>query len=325
MLKKKYNIASLMTESSLGIIAIVAVFSIFMGIFAKGFLSATNFFATSRTFSLWVIVGFSQMMALVVSQMNISVGAIGGLSAITVGYLLQNTGTPVWAVAVIGVSLGTACGLINGIVITRTGINAFIVTLGTYSVFTGMIYGITGAAPYTKIPPSFIFVGSGGALGIIPVLFFVMLAVAALLHVLYKYTLLGRSMLATGGNPEAALLSGINTQRVIFLSHVISGLLAGLAGVVFVCRLGAAHPSIGANWLLMSFAVPIIGGVSLTGGRTSTLGVIFGGILMTLISNALVLLRVNIFWEQFFLGVVLLVAVSIDRARTVYTERRYVK
>lgn len=320
---KKYNIASLMTEGSLGIIVIVVSASIFMSIFTDAFLTFANFFATSRTFSLWVIVGFSQMATLVIGHLNLAVGSIGGLSAVIVGYLFQNTGLPIWAVVGVGLLAGMACGLLIGIIVIRTGINPFIVTLGALSVFTGINYGLTGAIPYTKIPSAFILLGRGKVLGAIPLLLFVMLAVALLLYVLYKHTVLGRRMLATGGNPEAAILSGIDTKQVILISHALSGLLAGLAGVLFVARLGAAHPTIGSNWLLTSFAAPIIGGVALTGGRTSILGAIFGGILLTLILNILVLLGANIYWEQFFVGVVLLFAVWIDRLRTVYAERRY--
>ncbi|MQY58696.1 MAG: ABC transporter permease [Clostridia bacterium] len=320
---KKYNIGSLMTESSLGVVAVVVLYSIFMAIFTDTFLTTVNFFTTSRAFSLWVVVGFSQMMALVIGQLNLSVGAIGGLSGITAGYLFMNTELPVWAVISAGLLVGMACGLINGIIIIRTGINAFIVTLGTFSVFTGIIFGVTGATPYSAIPAAFTFIGRSKVLETIPLVLFVMLAVGLLLYVLFKRTVLGREILATGGNAGAALLSGINTKKVVVVSHVISGLLASLGGILFVARLGAAHPRIGQNWLLMSFAVPIIGGVALDGGRISILGVIFGGILVTFISNGLVLLRVDIFWEQFFLGLVLLIAVGIDRAKTVYIESRY--
>ena len=312
-----------MAESSLGVVAIVVLYSIFMAIFTAAFLTTANLHATSRAFSLWLIVGFSQMMALVIGQLNLSVGAIGGLSAISAGYLFMNTELPIWAVVGAGLLVGMACGSINGIIIARTGINAFIVTLGTLSVFTGIVFGVTEAVPFSEIPTAFTFVGKGRVLETIPLLFFVMLAIALVLYVLFKHTVLGRKILATGGNADAALLSGINTKKVVLVSHMISGLLAGLGGILFVARLGAAHPTIGQNWLIMSFAIPIIGGVALNGGKISVLGVIFGGILMTFISNGLVLLGVDIFWEQFFLGAVLLFAIGIDRAKTVYTERRY--
>jgi len=320
---KKYDFSSLIIESSFGIILVVLIFSIFMTFFTDSFLTTTNFFATSRAFSLWIIVAFAQMMALVIGQMNISVGAIGGLSAVAVGYLFQYTGFPIWVVVLAGLLVGMACGLVNGVIITRTGINPFVVTLGTFSVFTGMIYGLTHSLPFSKIPTAFTFVGRTKILGAVPLLLFIMLFIALLLYILFNHTVLGRRILATGGNAEAALLSGINTKNVILLAHIFSGLLAGLSGILFVARLGAAHPTIGQNWLLMSFAIPVIGGVSMQGGKTSILGVIFGGVLMTFISNGLVLLQVDIFWEQFFLGIVLLIAVGVDRIRTVYAESKY--
>jgi ribose transport system permease protein len=119
---KKYDISSLILESSFGVIIAVALLSTFMVIFTDKFLTAINFFATSRAFSLWVVVGFAQMATLVIGQMNISVGAIGGLSAVTVGYLFQFTELPIWIVVLVGLLVGMACGSVNGIIITKTGI-----------------------------------------------------------------------------------------------------------------------------------------------------------------------------------------------------------
>jgi ribose transport system permease protein len=186
-----------------------------------------------------------------------------------------------------------------------------------------MNYGLTHSLPFSDIPASFTYIGKGMVAKTIPILFFVMALISFLLYYLFKHTVFGRRILATGGNREAAILSGINAKRIALLVHVFSGLLAGVAGVLFVARLGAAHPTIGQNWLLMSFAVPIIGGTSLQGGKTSIIGVILGGVLMTLISNGLVLLQVDIFWEQFFLGLIVLLAVGVDRVRTVYAESRF--
>ena len=320
---RQINIGTLMLEGSFGVFLAVVIFVIFISIFSNRFFTATNFFATSRAFSLWIVVGFSQMMVLVIGHMNLSAGAIGGLAGVTVGYLFQSSGVPAWLGFMAGLAVGSACGALNGLIITRTGINAFIITLGTTSVFTGMNYGLTHSLPFSDIPAAFRYIGKGKVLGMFPILFFVMVCVSLVLYYLFKHTVLGRKILATGGNKEAATLSGINTKRITLIVHTLSGLLAGLGGVLFVARLGAAHPTIGGNWLLMSFAVPIIGGTSLQGGITSIIGVVFGGVLMTLLSNGLVLLQVDIFWEQFFLGILVLIAVGVDRIRTVYAESRY--
>lgn len=319
----KSNLEKIVLESSFGIFLVVIGFSALLSIFSSGFISGNNFFSTSRSFSLWIMVGFSQMMALVIGHMNLSAGAIGGLSAVVTGYLFQNQSMPAWLGVALGLIVGILCGSINGILITKTGINAFIITLGTTSIFTGLNLGLTHSLPFPTIPESLTYIGRGRIFGIFPVLFFIMLGVALLLGFMFKYTVLGRWILATGGNRESAVMSGIDVKWITVLVHTLSGLLAGFAGVLFVCRLGSAHPTIGQNWLLMSFAVPVIGGTALVGGSVAITGVVLGGVLMTLISNGLVLLEVDIFWEQFFMGILVLIAVFIDRLRTVYGGKKH--
>jgi len=318
-----FTFSRLMLEGSFGVFMAVFIFSVILTVFTDGFLTRENIFSTTRTASLWIIVGFSQMLVLTIGHMNLSAGAIGGLAGVTVGWLFQAFGAPAWVVIPAGILVGTACGVFNGLLIVRTGINAFVITLGTSSIYLGINYGLTKAMPFSRVPPAFDFIGRAKLAQTIPFLAFVMLAVAGVLYFMFQHTVLGRRILAIGGNQEAAVLSGINTKRVIVLVHTLSGLVAGLGGVLFVGRLGAAHPTIGQNWLLMSFAVPVIGGTALNGGYTSILGVILGGFLMTLLSNGLVLLRVNIYLESLFMGVLVLIAVIVDRGRAVYAERRY--
>lgn len=321
--KSRLSFGQLMLEGSTGVFIAVFLFTLVLVIFTDNFVTSRNFFSTSRSFSLWIIVGFSQMMALTIGHMNLAAGAIGGLSAVTVGWMFQEMGAPIWLTVLVGVATGAACGAFNGLFISITNINAFIVTLGTNSVFLGINYGLTKALPFSEVPESFSIIGRARILDTIPVLFFIMLFVAFVLHFMFRHTAFGRKILATGGNPDAAVLSGINTRRVIILVHVISGTLAGLAGVLFVGRLTAAHPTIGQNWLLISFAIPILGGTRLQGGYTSILAVVLGGVLMTLLQNGLVLLQVDIYWEEFFMGVLVLIAVVVDRLRSVYAEKRF--
>jgi ribose transport system permease protein len=313
----------LLSQSSLGVGTATVIFAVVLAVFTHGFLTSGNVFNMSRTFSMWIIVGFAQMMVLTVGQMNLSAGAIGGLAAVTVGGMFQNLGAPDWMVIVSGLAVGTACGAFNGLFIIFTGIDAFIVTLASTSIFLGINYGWTHGMPFSTVPHSFSFMGGGSVLGTIPIMFFVMVFVALVLYFVFRHTTYGRKVLAVGGNQEAAILSGINAKRIIFSVHAFSGLLAGLAGVLFVSRLGAAHPTIGSDWLLLSFAVPVIGGTSMKGGDTSILGVVLGGVLMTLITTGLVLLNVDPYLEQLFLGLLLILAVVVDRARTVYARGRF--
>jgi ribose transport system permease protein len=141
--------------------------------------------------------------------------------------------------------------------------------------------------------------------------------VAALLGVFFARTVPGRHLLAYGGNPAAAELSGVSREWVVVAAHVLSGLLAAGAAVLAVAQLGSAQPTIGADWLLLSFAAPIIGGAALTGGSISVLGTMFAVILIALIENGMVLAKVDPYWVQFLLGALILAAVWLNRWRAV--------
>jgi ribose transport system permease protein len=320
----KINFGTLLIRGDMGVFFAVVFFIVILSIFTDSFLSSFNIFAVSRTFSLWIIVGFAQMITLIIGHMNLSVGAIGGLAGIATGFLFNSFGSPSWVSVGAGLIVGILCGLINGIIITKTGINAFIVTLATSSVYTGILFGFTHALSYPNIPESYKTIGSGSILfGIVPFLFLIMIGLAIILWILFNYTLIGRRILAVGGNRETARLSGININNITLLVHVLSGFLAAMGGVLFVARLGSAHTSIGKDWLLLSFAIPIIGGTSLEGGAVSIFGVCLGGVLMTIIKNGLVLVGVDPFWEEFFMGLLVLLAVLIDRVRTIYATKKY--
>ncbi len=320
---KNINFKTFMLRGDMGVFLATIIFVVILSISSDKFFTTDNFYAISRAFSLWIIVGLAQMAALVVGNMNLSVGAIGGLAAMATGFLFNTYESPIWLAVLAGLAVGILCGALNGIIITKTGINAFIVTLGMASVFTGILFGFTHSLSYPNIPDSFKFVVSGKIFGIIPMVFLIMLVISILLWLMFSYTVIGRRILAVGGNAETAILSGISVANITLFVHVLSGFLAAVAGVLFVARLGSAHTSIGTNWLLLSFAIPIIGGTSLAGGATSIFGVVLGGILLTVIRNGLVLIRVDPFWEQFFIGLLVLIAVGIDRIRTVYTLRKY--
>lgn len=308
-----------------GLLAIVLASWIVFAVFTEGFLSGFNIFSVGRLVSIAVVVGFSQMVVIGIGQMNLSVGAIGGVVAMFLGWLLETWGVP-WPLAIgAAVLFGAVLGGINGLVIVKTGINAFIVTLGTASVFSGTMFILTKVEAFRNLPPDFIQLGQMRVGGLVSPLVVVMVVVLALLFLLYRGTTLGRQMLATGANPRAARVSGVPVGRIITLTHMLSGALAGLAGVMLVLRIGSAIPSIGTagggDWLLPSFAAPAIGGTLLSGGVINVVGTFIGGLLLGTIENGLTLLSVPGFWVQLLTGLVLLIAVMLDRARTVAVER----
>ncbi|MBN9000173.1 MAG: ABC transporter permease, partial [Rhizobiales bacterium] len=248
-----------------------------------------------------LIVAFAQMLTLGVGQMNLSIGALGGLVAIAVGGMMEKLGFPVPVAILLGLCIGGLGGLINGLLTVRTGINGFIITLATASAFTGINLGITESIPFYNLPPAFVAFGTGRFFAI-PYLLIPPVIVALLLGLFLARTVPGRQLLAVGGNPHAAELSGIPRERIVVMAHTLSGLLSAVAAVLAVAQLGSAQPTIGADWLIMSFAAPIIAGAALTGGHISVASTALAVVLIVLIQNGMVLAKVDPYWVQFLLG-----------------------
>jgi ribose transport system permease protein len=275
-----------------------------------------------RFASVEITIAFAQMVALSAGEMNLSIGAIGGMVAMFVGGMMEVLGLPPLVAITLGLILAVLLGLINGLLITRTGINSFIITLATSSIFTGLMLIVTKAESYDALPESFLTFSRVRTFGLaISPLFWIMLAAAILLYLLYNKTSLGRQILAVGANRRAAQMSGLNQNAIIIKTHVLSGLLAGVAGIMSAAMLADAVPVIGTDWLLGSFAAPAIGGTAITGGGVSVFGTVLGGLLIASITNGVLLLNVSNFFVNFFLGIVLLLAVGLDRLRKVYAER----
>jgi ribose transport system permease protein len=297
---------------ALGLLAIDLLGVLVLSAAAPSFLSTYNLFVTSRDLSILLLVALAQMTVLSLGQMNLSVGSIGGLVAITESGLMVRYGVPVPIALVAGLLLGVVCGAVNGVLVDWTKINSFVLTLGTSYVFAGINLGITHATPFYHIPGA---ISSFGQARVGP--FPVMAAVTILLTVLlagfvYRVTL-GRQLLAVGGNQLAARLSGLPIRRAVVTAHAISGFLAAVAGTLLMAQLGQGQPTIGVSWILPSFAGPIIGGAALAGGSAPILGTVLAMVLISLIDDGLVLVNADPFWVQFLIGALILGAVLLGR------------
>ncbi len=316
--KKRFSI-----DIIYGILIAIAVLSIFVGNRSATFFSIDNFIAVSRICSITVIVGLAQMVVMAGGGLNISIGAIGGLGAIVCGVFMQRLGIPWQFSIILGVLIGVLCGALNGFVIAKlggTGEMSWLTTLATMALFTGFSLGITHAKPFYDLPESFDWIGSYNIFGVFSVMLVVMIFFAIIIWLLFKYTSLGRQILAMGGNQKAAILSGINITQVLIFTHIISAVLAASAGILFSTRLGAINADIGGGWMLFSFAAPLIGGTRMEGGRVNVLGAVLGGILLSLVSNGVVHLRINVFIVEFVQGLIILLAVGLDRFRAIREE-----
>ncbi len=300
------------TDAS-AIIATVVLFVVFS--------SATqNFFTPFNQFNVWraasqnVFIALGQAMVVLIGGMNLSLGAIGGLTVVILGHSIEILGLPVWMAVVFGFLVGVVCGVINGFFVSRFKLNSFVVTLATSFIFQGLVNGISQGRPYSKIPAGFTVLGQGDIMGI-PNLVFLMIAALLIVFFVFRYTVVGRRLLAVGGNIEAARLSGIKTGRMIMLANILSGICGSVAAILWVSRMGTAQPATGGDWLIVSFAVTVIGGTALSGGTISALGFLFSGLLMALIRNGLIMIGVNVYFEATFLGVIILLAVMVEYFR----------
>ncbi len=293
---------------------IVTLECVVLAILEPNFLTEFNLYVMLRGVAVTLIVALAQLMVLAVGQLNLSVGAIGGVVAVCTGGMMEVWGVPTILAIALGLALGTTAGLINGLLTTRTGINGFIITLATASAFSGITIGLNDAKPFYNLPRSYVTFGQGRA-GPFPYIGLITVLVVVALAVLLTRTVLGRQILAVGGNPRAATLSGIPVNRIVVIVHTLSGLLAAIAAILLMARLGSAQPSIGSDWLLPSFAIPIVGGIALTGGSASVLNTILATFLIALIDNGLVLVKADPYWIQFLLGTIILGAVGLNRLR----------
>ena len=302
------------------VIAMLVLFVIFT-VTSPSFLTPYNMFNVARTASLYVFVALGQAIVIVIGAMNLSLGAIGGLSVVVTGFCMDRMGFPPIVAILAALAVGGAAGLFNGIIIVKTRLSSFVVTLASSFIFVGLVNGVSRGFPYTKIPTSFTVLGRGDFFNI-PYVFILMVATLVVLAYVFKYTVVGRRILATGGNMEAARLSGIRTDNIVLLCNVLSGLFAAVAGLLWVSRMGSAQPATGTDWLIVSFAVSILGGTALNGGEISALGIFASAVMLTLIKNGLIMLNVNVYFEQTFLGVIILLAASVESLRALVSGSR---
>ena len=319
---KKFNYSSLLAKADwMPILGVTVLSIITLSLIAPAFLTRTNLFVMLRILSVTSIVAMAQMVVIGLGQMNLAVGAIGGLVAILFGGMMEVYGIPVPEAALIGLLIGVVCGFINGALIAFTGINGFIITLATMSIYTGLNYGITKSIPFYHMPQQLI-AWYDSYLGPIPNILFIPLVTATLVAIFLFRHPWGRYILAVGGNPAAAELSGISVRKITLVAHTVSGTLAALGGVVSVARLGTAEPSVGAVWLLPSFAAPVIGGAVLAGGHVSVVGTMIAVVMILLLENGLFIARTNPYYMDFFLGLLILSAVAFNRWRTIQSEKK---
>ena len=291
----------------IGLLLIVLVFSNLSSVF----LTERNVINILQQSSLNACVAIGMTLVIISGGIDLSVGPMAALSAVIAATALV-AGYPIPVVAMLALSIGAVCGLLNGCLIAFAGLQPFIVTLGTLSLLRAIALIYTGGTPVLGVPAAFRTLFSS-SIWILPVPVVIVAAIGAIVWVVLGRTPLGEYILAVGGNEEAARISGVPVARTKIATYVISGILASTAALILIARLGAAEPTLGNLWELEAIAASAIGGASLSGGKGSIVGTIIGAIVLGTMRNGLTLLNVQAFYQLLATGIIIIMAMLIDR------------
>lgn len=286
------------------------------------FLTVPNLRNILLQISVNLCLSIGMTLIILTGGIDLSVGAILGFSGAVAAGLLKNglalnfagaqlQFTPFGAI-VAGMLIGLGLGWFNGLAITRFKLPPFVATLGMLSIGRGLTMLWTNGFPITALGSTFGFIGAGFWLGV-PTAIWISAALVALFYLISIHTTLGRYIYAVGGSEKAAAFAGVNVNRIKIWVYTLAGGLAGIGGLILTARLDAADPKAGLGYELDSIAAVVIGGTSLSGGRGSILGTVLGCLIIGVLNNGLVLLEVSPFWQQVIKGLVILVAVAVDK------------
>lgn len=298
----------------MGILIPLLGFSLLFFLLTPSFLSPESMASLLRAVAFIGIIAVGQTWLMVAGEIDLSVGAVAGLSLIVSAWLMKNGGLPVELGLLAGVACGALVGLVNGLVTVRIGVPAFIATLSMLYIARGINYLICQGYPIYPIPERLRAFGSAEPLGL-SWAFLILLFVVIVGEFCLRKTVWGRCVYATGGNKEVARLAGINVERVKILCFVKVGALAGLAGILQMAQLNVGQPQIGIGWELDVIASVVIGGVSLFGGVGTIIGTFLGLLTLQVVRSGLVMTNCNTHWQTVAVGYIMIVAVGFDIVR----------
>jgi ribose transport system permease protein len=277
----------------------------------NSFLTMKNVFNVLRQISSNLFLACGMTMVIILGGIDLSVGSIIALSGCIAAGGVVRYDMPLFAALLLGIVVGLFVGVCNGLVISKTTIPAFIVTLATMNIAKGLAYVYTGGSPVRVVTKEWQFLGAG-YIGSVPTPVVILIIVLIVTGLIMNKTKMGRYIYAVGGNAQAAKFSGIKVSRVKFFVHAYSGLMAGLAGIVLASRMYSGQPTAGDGAEMDAIAAVVVGGTSMSGGSGKIGGTIIGGLIIGVLNNGLNLLNVNSFWQYVVKGAVILLAVFID-------------
>ena len=300
------------------LIALAILVAIFGGLRPDVFFLMRNMLNIGQAIAILGVLATAQTIVIVSGGLDISVGAVVGMSTVYIALAVGWTGSPLLSI-LFGVVVGAIAGVVNGAIITFGRINAVIATLGTMAVFRGLAFIISNGQSISIFDPAFRFIGNGKIFGA-PVTIMILVIVVAAFFVLMNYTVTGRNIYAIGGNPIVARLAGLNVRAYQIGVYTLSGATAGLAGMLLAARTGSGQPISGSDGLeLEAITAAVLGGCALTGGKGTIVGGLLGVLIIGVLDNGLILTSVPTFYQMVAKGVLLIAAVIIAE----HQGRRY--
>ncbi len=306
-----------------GIFGVLFLFVLFTSIAQPRFLSLQNIKFILIDTTVFALLAIGETLVIVSRNVDLSVGSVLGVAAFVSSNLYQiDPGISIIVVFAVGIGVGLACGLGNGILVAFGKVPSLVVTLATLYIIRGLDVLIVGGNQVVAnaLPSSFLAVASGSVLGI-PVISIIVAAMVLLAAYYLRNFRSGRDLYAIGSNPSAAQLVGIPTSKRVLIAFVISGALAGLAGVIWASYYGTINSTAGNGYELQVVAAVVVGGVAIFGGSGSVVGAAIGALLLNTINSALYVLGVSAFWDQAIAGLLLLVAISLDKGIASYLAK----
>lgn len=311
--KAKLSFANL--YSTYGVFFILVIEFLIFSLASKSFLTLGNILSVGRQMSFTGIAAIGMTLVMLTGGIDISVGSMLAMAGVLCAKLSADVGLPLWIAVVITLLIGALFGLINGAAVTRLHIPALIATLATQTILKGIAYLLTNAVPVKNLSATYKFLGQGYTFGVIPVPLIITVALYVLAWWYLDKTYLGRRVYLSGGNEEAARLSGINTKWTITGTYVFSGVFAAIAGVLMAARLGSGQPSVGSGFEMDVITATVLGGISVNGGKGKVVNVFVGACIMGVLANGMTMLNINQYLQWIINGLVLLFAVTMSNLR----------
>ncbi|MGW4640534.1 ABC transporter permease [Sphaerisporangium sp. NPDC004334] len=311
VLTRRPALRGLLAEN--GPVVALVVLAVALSLMSGDFLTVTNLLNVGVQAAVTAILAFGATFVIITGGIDLSVGAVAALSAITLAWTATSAGLPWPVAAVVALVVGLACGLVNAALIAYGRLPPFIATLAMLGVARGLALVVSQGSPIA-MPDAVSRLGDTLG-GYLPVPVLVMALMGVVTAVVLNRTYAGRAMYAIGGNEEAARLSGIKVDRQKLITYALSGAFAAIAGIVLASRLASAQPQAASGYELDAIAAVVIGGASLSGGKGRALGTLVGALILAVLRNGLNLLSVSAFWQQVVIGVVIALAVLVDTLR----------